>query len=80
MEKKECTYVFPQNLPILKQMDGEMEDFSVECLNVYPEIDWEYEFDAAWFYDFCRPESPSEAAEAERWFQTAGNYPPSRKS
>ncbi|XP_033509115.1 uncharacterized protein [Nicotiana tomentosiformis] len=77
MEKKECTYVFPQNLPILKQMDGEMEDFSVECLNVYPEIDWEYEFDAPWFYDFCRPESPSEAAEAERWFQTAGNYPPS---
>ncbi|XP_009786707.1 uncharacterized protein LOC107777649 isoform X2 [Nicotiana tabacum] len=60
----------------LKQME-EMEDFSVECLDVYPEIDWEYEFDAAWFYDFCRPESPSEAAEAERWFQTAGNYPPS---
>lgn len=60
-------------------MDEEMEDFIVECSDVY-EIDSEYEFDAARFYDFCRPESTSDAEEAERWFQTAGNYLPSRKS
>ncbi|KAK4363419.1 hypothetical protein RND71_018660 [Anisodus tanguticus] len=53
-----------------------MEEFIVECLDV-SEIDLEYEFDAARFYDFCRPESTSEAEDAERWFQTAGNYPPS---
>ncbi|KAK4358245.1 hypothetical protein RND71_023855 [Anisodus tanguticus] len=58
-------------------MDGELEDFSVECLDELEEIELEYEFDAAWFYDFCRPETFSEAAEAERWFETAGNYPPS---
>ncbi|XP_016564787.1 protein TPX2 isoform X7 [Capsicum annuum] len=57
-------------------MDEEMEDFIVECSDVY-EIDSEYEFDAARFYDFCRPESTSDAEEAERWFQTAGNYLPS---
>nr|XP_009758844.1 PREDICTED: uncharacterized protein LOC104211482 [Nicotiana sylvestris] len=57
-------------------MDEEMEEFIVECSDV-SEIDSEYEFDAAQFFDFCRPESTSEAEEAERWFQTAGNYPPS---
>ncbi|MCD7460772.1 AN1-type zinc finger protein 4 [Datura stramonium] len=57
-------------------MDEEMEDFIVECSDV-SEIDSEYEFDASRFYDFCRPESTSEAEEAERWFQTACNYPPS---
>ncbi|MCE3049827.1 AN1-type zinc finger protein 4, partial [Datura stramonium] len=61
----------------LKQMDEDMEGFSVESLDELEEIDWKYEFDAAWFYDFCRPESPSEAAEAQSWFETAGNYPPS---
>ncbi|XP_059306862.1 uncharacterized protein LOC132058341 isoform X2 [Lycium ferocissimum] len=49
------------------------EEFIVECM----EIDWEYEFDAARFYDFCRAESTSEAEDAQRWFQTSGNYPPS---
>ncbi|CAN4101351.1 unnamed protein product [Withania somnifera] len=58
-------------------MDREIEDFGVECLEELEEIDWEYEFDAAWFYDFCRPESLSEVAEAQLWFETAGNYPPS---
>ncbi|KAJ8536716.1 hypothetical protein K7X08_035117 [Anisodus acutangulus] len=53
-----------------------MEEFIVECSDV-SEIDSEYEFDAARFYDFCRPESTSEAEEAEHWFQTSGNYPPS---
>lgn len=43
------------------------------------EIDLDYEFDAARFFDFTREESISEAYEAERWFQSAGTYPPSRK-
>ncbi|XP_019191749.1 PREDICTED: uncharacterized protein LOC109186279 [Ipomoea nil] len=42
-----------------------------------PEIDSVYEFDASQFFDFTRPESPSEAERAERWFQDAGYYPPS---
>uniref|UniRef100_M1D265 Stress-associated protein 8 n=1 Tax=Solanum tuberosum TaxID=4113 RepID=M1D265_SOLTU len=58
-------------------MDEEMEDFIVECSDVVSEIDSEYEFDASRFYDFCRPESTSEAEEAERWFQMASTYPPS---
>ncbi|XP_060203460.1 uncharacterized protein LOC132631773 isoform X2 [Lycium barbarum] len=57
-------------------MDEEMEEFIVECMEA-SEIDSEYEFDAARFYDFCRPESTSEAEDAQRWFQTSGNYPPS---
>lgn len=55
-----------------------MEDFIVESSDVLSEIDSEYEFDASRFYDFCRPESTYEAEEAERWFQTASTYPPSR--
>ncbi|KAL3341974.1 hypothetical protein AABB24_026142 [Solanum stoloniferum] len=58
-------------------MDEEMEDFIVECSDVVSQIDSEYEFDASRFYDFCRPESTSEAEEAERWFQTASTYLPS---
>lgn len=58
-------------------MDEEMEDFVVDCSDVVSEIDSEYEFDASRFYDFCRPESTADAEEAERWFQTAGTYPPS---
>nr|GME13137.1 protein TPX2-like isoform X2 [Ipomoea batatas] len=42
-----------------------------------PEIDKIYEFDASQFFDFTRPESPSETERAERWFQDAGYYPPS---
>ncbi|CAI9092106.1 OLC1v1027266C5 [Oldenlandia corymbosa var. corymbosa] len=41
------------------------------------EVDWEYEFDAAQFFDFCCPETLREAQDAERWFSFAGNYPPS---
>ncbi|CAN4080804.1 unnamed protein product [Withania somnifera] len=51
------------------------DELIVECYS--DEIDSEYEFDAARFYDFCHPESTSDAEQAERWFQTAGNYPPS---
>lgn len=44
------------------------------------EIDLEYEFDAARFFDFTREESFAEAREAELWFESAPNYPPSRES
>uniref|UniRef100_M1CPE9 TPX2 central domain-containing protein n=1 Tax=Solanum tuberosum TaxID=4113 RepID=M1CPE9_SOLTU len=54
-----------------------MDDFSAECSDELQKIDWEYEYDAAFFYDFSTPESPFQAAQAQRWFETAGNYPPS---
>lgn len=53
--------------------DDEMEGRSGE------ECDPDYEFDAARFYDFRRSETCSEAEAAERWFESAGTYPPSRK-
>lgn len=43
------------------------------------EINEDFEFDAPQFYDLSRPETDWEAAEAELWFVSAGNYPPSRK-
>ena len=43
------------------------------------EIDMDYEFDAPQFFDLSRAETYSEAKEAELWFESAGNYPPSRK-
>ncbi|KAG8382337.1 hypothetical protein BUALT_Bualt05G0066900 [Buddleja alternifolia] len=41
------------------------------------EIDLDYEFDAARFFDFSQAESPLEATQAELWFHSAGSYPPS---
>uniref|UniRef100_A0A1D1ZIT6 Forkhead box protein N4 n=1 Tax=Anthurium amnicola TaxID=1678845 RepID=A0A1D1ZIT6_9ARAE len=41
------------------------------------ELDLDYEFDAPRAFDFCRPESPSDARDAELWFDSAGSYPPS---
>ncbi|KAL6501629.1 hypothetical protein OROGR_026762 [Orobanche gracilis] len=41
------------------------------------EIDLDYEFDAARFFEFIRDESPLEARQAELWFQSARSYPPS---
>lgn len=43
------------------------------------EFDIDFEFDAPRFYDFSRPELDSETEENEFWFESAGNYPPSRK-
>ncbi|XP_059667001.1 protein TPX2-like [Cornus florida] len=57
-------------------MDEDMED-SIDEFFVDSEIDPDYEFDAARFFDFSRPESHSEADEAERWFESVGSYPPS---
>ncbi|KAG8374811.1 hypothetical protein BUALT_Bualt10G0034400 [Buddleja alternifolia] len=42
------------------------------------EVDLDYEFDAARFFDFSRAESPLQARQAEVWFHSAGSYPPSR--
>ncbi|XP_028762764.1 protein TPX2 isoform X3 [Neltuma alba] len=53
------------------------EDMEIEHFFVAHEIDLDYEFDAARFFDFTRPETPAEAHQAEIWFETAGSYPPS---
>ncbi|KAK6935278.1 TPX2 central domain [Dillenia turbinata] len=62
-------------------MDKEMEldENEVEQFFVVVEIDQDYEFDAAMYFDFSREESAAEAREAELWFETAKSYPPSRK-
>lgn len=41
------------------------------------EIDFDYEFDAARFFDFTRPESLAESRLSESWFSSAPDYPPS---
>lgn len=60
------------------EMDEEMEDFVGGYFEV-SEVDFDYEFDASRFFDFTRPESSLEAEHAERWFESAPSYPPSRK-
>ncbi|XP_037492049.1 protein TPX2 isoform X2 [Jatropha curcas] len=58
-------------------MDFDMEEFFIEPF-LAGEIDIDYEFDAAKYYDFTRQETDLEAQEAERWFETAGRNLPSR--
>ncbi|XP_013593538.1 PREDICTED: protein TPX2-like isoform X2 [Brassica oleracea var. oleracea] len=41
------------------------------------EVDLEYEFDAARWFDFTREESPAESQSAEFWFHSAPSYTPS---
>ncbi|KAG7986672.1 hypothetical protein I3843_03G092600 [Carya illinoinensis] len=57
-------------------MDEDMEEFVMKPF-VAEEIDLDYEFDAARFYDFTRAETDLEALKAERWFESAHSYPPS---
>ncbi|XP_010905754.1 protein TPX2 isoform X12 [Elaeis guineensis] len=57
--------------------DDEMEEAFEEGFFLGFEIDLEYEFDAARYFDFGRAENPAEARAAELWFETAGSYPPS---
>ncbi|GMY17438.1 protein TPX2-like [Fagus crenata] len=57
-------------------MEEEMEEFVMEPF-VCEETDLNYEFDAARFYDFTRPETDWEAIEAECWFESAQPNPPS---
>lgn len=61
-------------------MEEEFEEIEVEyaCLGE-DEIDPDYEFDAPRFYDFTRPETFLDDAEAEQWFEFTESYPPSRK-
>lgn len=56
------------------------EDMEVEQVFVAHEIDLDYEYDAARYFDFTREETPAEAREAECWFESAKSYPPSRES
>ncbi|WZZ25361.1 hypothetical protein YC2023_008762 [Brassica napus] len=53
----------------------EMEPMVIEV----KEIDMEYEFDAARWYDFTRMELPAESEAAELWFHSAPSYAPSRE-
>nr|GMD52037.1 protein TPX2-like isoform X2 [Ipomoea batatas] len=61
-------------------MDDDMDYFvEVEQDDCHKpsEIDLDYEFDAARFFDFSRSETIFEIIEAELWFHASGNYPPS---
>ena len=57
------------------------EDMEVEVEPVFEayEVDLDYEFDAARFFDFSREETTAEARESEIWFESAKSYPPSRE-
>ncbi|KAJ0042935.1 hypothetical protein Pint_17299 [Pistacia integerrima] len=55
-----------------------MEEFTMEAFLVDEfVIDIDYEFDAAQYFDFCRPETLEDTIEAERWLESAASYPPS---
>ncbi|KAM0945447.1 hypothetical protein DsansV1_C10g0102791 [Dioscorea sansibarensis] len=56
---------------------GEADGGALEVDFLFVEVDLDYEFDAARFFDFCRAESDVEFREAELWFESAGSYPPS---
>ncbi|KAL1559771.1 protein TPX2 [Salvia divinorum] len=60
-------------------MEEEMVEHEEEVEYTFTayEIDLDYEFDAARFFDFSHGESPVEARQAEFWFHSAGSYPPS---
>lgn len=51
-------------------------DMFAEDPSFNEKFDIDFEFDAPRFYDFSKPELDSET---ELWFESAGNYPPSRK-
>jgi hypothetical protein len=57
-------------------MDEEME---VEPVFEVREVDIDYEFEAAMYFDLSRAETQAEASEAELWFDSAKEYPPSRQ-
>lgn len=56
------------------------EDMEIEPVFEAHEVDLDYEFDAASYFDFTREETPAEARQAELWFECAQSYPPSRES
>ncbi|GAB2211978.1 hypothetical protein Droror1_Dr00025318 [Drosera rotundifolia] len=59
------------------EMDEEMVECEVVPVFEAVEIDFEYEFEAVRFFDFCRRETEDEVREAEAWFESAPSYPPS---
>ncbi|XP_045792475.1 protein TPX2-like isoform X2 [Trifolium pratense] len=61
----------------MEEEEEENDDAEIQHVFVAHEIDLDYEFDAARFFDFTRPESSFESHQAQLWFQTAPNYPPS---
>ncbi|KAL5727950.1 hypothetical protein ACHQM5_001087 [Ranunculus cassubicifolius] len=65
-------------------MDEDMEDMFEDVFyenggggEKVDEIDFDYEFDASKYFDFTRDELFYETKQAESWFFTAPNYPPS---
>ncbi|KAL2920519.1 Protein TPX2 [Bienertia sinuspersici] len=60
-------------------MDAKMEvtEDKVCVFEESLEIDFDYEFDVAKYYDFTHLETPEEIAESERWFDLAAGHPPS---
>ncbi|KAL9249048.1 TPX2-like protein, partial [Drosera capensis] len=58
-------------------MDEEMVECEVLPMFEAVEVDFEYEFEAVRFFDFCRRETEDELMEAEAWFESAPSYPPS---
>lgn len=59
-------------------MEEDMEmEIELEPVFEVREIDLDYEYDAARFFDFTREESSAEAREAELWFDSAPSCPPS---
>lgn len=64
-------------MTVTMMMMEEDEETEIPHVFIAHEIDLEYEFDAARFFDFTKPESSSEALQAELWFQNAPTYPPS---
>ncbi|XP_050375557.1 protein TPX2 [Argentina anserina] len=62
------------------EMEEDMEvevEVEEEQVFVAHEVDIDYEFDAARFFNFSREETPVEARRAELWFESAKSYPPS---
>ncbi|KAK7251189.1 hypothetical protein RIF29_34161 [Crotalaria pallida] len=59
-------------MTLMEEGEGE-----IQHVFVAHEIDLDYEFDAPRFFDFTRPESPSQAHHSQLWFLDAPSYPPS---
>lgn len=59
-------------------MDEEMGEAGEGDLCLGFDVDLDYEYDAPKFFDLSAEEPVMEASSAEKWFDTAESYPPSR--
>ncbi|KAK4558021.1 hypothetical protein RGQ29_007681 [Quercus rubra] len=59
------------------EMEMEMEMEVEPVFEVREVVDFDYEFEAAMYFDLSRAETRAEACEAELWFESAKEYPPS---